>query len=107
MFEFVSKKEYRPIRLEIESIIMKVQKKLKIEDSDLTFQFKLVGSGQRHLITRIKSGNNGYDFDYNLIINPKFHWSPEIRKSFFDAFQKAIFGTKFNKIENSTSVITK
>ena len=36
----------------------------------LTFQFHLIGSGKRHLVTRIKGGNNGYDFDYNLILSP-------------------------------------
>lgn len=106
MFEFVSKKEYAPIRLEIESIIKKVQKNLKEVDSDQTFQFCLIGSGGRNLITRIKDGNSGYDFDYNLVMNSNFSWEPVIRQLFFDAFKKAINGTRFNKIENSTSVIT-
>jgi len=37
MYEFVSKKEYMPIRNEIEGIIKKVQKILKEEDSAQTF----------------------------------------------------------------------
>lgn len=106
MYEFVTKKEYMPIRIEIEEIIKKVQNSLRKEDRDMTFQFRLVGSGRRHLITRIKGGNGGYDFDYNLIINPNYEWGPSVRDSFFQAFQKAIKGTIFNKIENSTSVIT-
>lgn len=106
MYEFVSKKEYAPIRKEIESIIKNVQHILRNEDKDLTFQFSLVGSGKRHLITRIKNGNSGYDFDYNLALNQKFSWRPFVRESFFKAFQQAIKGTRFNAIENSTSVIT-
>ena len=106
MYEFVTKKEYMPIRIEIEEIIKKVQNILRKEDSDMTFQFRLVGSGRRHLITRIKGGNEGYDFDYNLIINSNYKWYASVRESFFQAFQKAIKGTKFNRIENSTSVIT-
>lgn len=106
MYEFVPKKEFMPIRNEIEGIIKKVQKLLKKEDSDQTFQFKLIGSGGRHLITRIKDGNAGYDFDYNLVMNPNFSWKPTVRQSFFKALQEAIKGTRFNKIENSTSVIT-
>ncbi len=106
MYEFVVKKEYAPIREEIEAIIRKVQKILKKDDSDKTFQFHLIGSGGRHLITRIKGGNAGYDFDYNLVMNDKFNWKPSIRQSFFDAFQQAIKGTRFTTVENSTSVIT-
>lgn len=79
MYEFVSKKEYAPIRNEIEAIIKKVQKILREDDSDQTFQFKLIGSGGRHLITRIKGGNAGYDFDYNLVMNDNFSWKPTIR----------------------------
>ena len=106
MYEFVTKKEYMPIRIEIEEIIKKVQNILRKEDRDMTFQFRLVGSGGRHLITRDKGGNKGYDFDYNLIINPNYEWYASVREYFFRAFQKAIKGTRFNKIENSTSVIT-
>lgn len=106
MYEFVAKKEYAPIRSEIEEIIRKVQKILKKEDPDMTFQFRLIGSGGRHLITRIKGGNNGYDFDYNLVMNSNYTWKPIIRQSFFDAFQQAIKDTRFTAVENSTSVIT-
>lgn len=106
MYEFVTKKEYAPIRSEIEEIIRKVQKILKKEDSYMTFQFRLIGSGGRHLITRIKGGNNGYDFDYNLVMNSNYTWKPIIRQSFFDAFQQAIKDTRFTAVENSTSVIT-
>lgn len=106
MYEFVSKKEYRPMREEIEEIIKSVQKILKKKNSKLTFQFHLVGSAGRHLITRIKDGNAGYDFDYNLVLNPNCDWPAHVRKDFFKAFQEAIKGTIFNKIEDSTSVIT-
>ena len=106
MYEYVSKKEYTPIRIEIENIIKQVQKILKEEERDQTFQFMLVGSGGRHLITRIKGGNSGYDFDYNLVMNDKYDWKPMVRESFFKAIQKAMIGTNFNVIENSTSVIT-
>ncbi len=106
MYEFVTKKEYMPIRIEVEEIIKKVQKILRKEESDMTFQFRLVGSGGKHLITRDKGGNKGYDFDYNLIINPNYEWYASVREYFFRAFQKVIKGTSFNRIENSTSVIT-
>ena len=62
-YEFVTKKEYSPIRIELEAIIKNVQIILRKE---FTFQFKLVGSGNRHLITREKDGNKCFDFDYTV-----------------------------------------
>ena len=55
MYEYVSKAEYKPYKEEIESIIKKVQKIMKTE-YDTTFQFKLIGSANRHLVTKIKDG---------------------------------------------------
>ncbi len=111
-YEFVSKSEYRPVRNEIESIIHKAQRLLKhpgFANEKMTFQYTLIGSGSRHLITRIKGGNKGFDFDYNLILQskPGYYWNPKHAKEvLFKAFQEAIKGTNFQKIENSTSAIT-
>ncbi len=105
-YEFVSKKEYEPVRIEIESIIKKVQKILRKE---FTFQFKLVGSGSKHLITRVKNGNKGFDFDYNLILNCEegHFWKPKYAKErLLDAFDEAIIGTNYDHPENSTTSIT-
>ena len=67
MYEYVTKKEYRPVREELEKIIKRTQIYMR-EKFDTTFQFQLIGSGGRHLITRVINGNGGYDFDYNLIV---------------------------------------
>jgi len=53
-YEFVPKSEYQPVRIELEKIIKKVQ---DIVRENFTFQFRLVGGGGRHLITRIKGAN--------------------------------------------------
>ena len=66
-YEYVNKSEYRPMREELEQIINRVHKYMR-KHHDTTFQHRLIGSGKRHLITRIKGGNTGYDFDYNLIV---------------------------------------
>ncbi len=106
-YEFVPKTEYQPLRIEAEKIIKKVQRLIKKE---FTFQFKLVGSGSRHLVTRIKGGNGGFDLDYNLTLNnpdETHYWKAQFaRETIFNAFQEAIKGTSFNRIENSTSSIT-
>lgn len=50
-YEFVSRAEYTPVRKEIEKLIKRAQDKMREADGK-TFQFQLVGSGRRHLITR-------------------------------------------------------
>lgn len=107
MYEYVSKAEYKPYKEEIESIIKKVQKIMKTE-YDTTFQFKLIGSANRHLVTKIKDGNRGYDFDYNLILQKSDLWdnSKKLKEQFMRAFSKSLKGTKYGEPEDSTSSIT-
>lgn len=76
----------------------------------LTFQFQLIGSGKRHLITRIRGGNGGYDFDYNLIIQ---RWGDMynskvmiVKQGFMNAFKGAVKGTPYSSPKDSTSAIT-
>ena len=87
MYEYVSKAEYKPYKEEIESIIKKVQKIMKTE-YDTTFQFKLIGSANRHLVTKIKDGNRGYDFDYNLIMGQSQKTERAVYESFFQVAQR-------------------
>lgn len=108
-YEYVTRAEYQPVRIELEEIIHRAQRFLK-ENYKITFQYRLIGSGRRHLITRIKGGNSGYDFDYNLVLqgDPKdFKGEARlIKKYFMEAFRNAIKGTSYNPPEDSTSVIT-
>ena len=108
MYEYVSIKEYQPVREELEDIIKQVQ---DIVRDTFTFQFKLVGSGGRHLITRIKGGNQGYDFDYNLVLNPPKEknkiWNANFaRNKIKEALGKAIKNTNYNKVSDTKSGIT-
>lgn len=106
-YEYVSKKEYRPIEIQLEQIIKKVQ---NIVRDDFTFQFRLCGSVGRKVVTRIKGGNKGFDFDYNLILNnpdEEHYWKPKFAKeTLLNAFREAVKGTSFSDPEDSTSVIT-
>ncbi len=107
-YEYVSKKQYQPVREELEDIIKKVQDLVR---DTFTFQFKLVGSGGRHLITRIKDGNQGFDFDYNLILNPPKEankiWNAKFaRTTIKAALEEAIKNTKYNKVSDTKSGIT-
>ena len=97
MYEYVKKSEYAPVRKELEQIINRVQVYMR-KNYGLTFQFRLIGSGQRHLITRIKGGNRGYDFDYNVILTPPgdgyLYRAKVIKDKFMTAFKVALQGTK-------------
>ena len=105
MYEYVSKSEYGPAKADFEIIIRKVQKILRNEKG-ITFQPRLVGSGGRHLITRLIGGNKGFDLDYNLILQKHQDDDPGfIRGIFLNAFQMAAKGTLY-KVESSTSAIT-
>lgn len=108
-YEYVSKSEYAPVRKELEQIINRVQVYMR-KNYGLTFQFRLIGSGQKHLVTRIKGGNRGYDFDYNLILTPPgdgyLYRAKVIKDEFMTAFRVALQGTKYSFPQDSTSSIT-
>ena len=109
MYEYVKKSEYAPIRKELEEIIRRTQIEMR-KNYGLTFQFHLIGSGKRHLITRIVGGNNGYDFDYNLILSPPgngYRYNAKIIKQYFiTALKTALRGSKYSFPNDSTSSIT-
>lgn len=107
MYEYVSKAEYRPYKVEADEIVRKVQKIMK-NKYNTTFQFKLIGSANRHLVTKIKNGNRGYDFDYNLILQKSDLWEnpKKLKQQFMMAFSEAIKGTSYEPPEDSTSSIT-
>ncbi len=109
MYEYVKKSEYTPVRKELEQIIKRTQIEMR-ENYGITFQFHLIGSGKRHLITRIKDGNNGFDFDYNLILSPPnngYRYDAKIIKQhFMTTLNTALQGTGYSFSKDSTSSIT-
>lgn len=102
MYHFVDQKTCKILRIKCEEILKTVQKELV---EYFTFQFLLIGSGERRLVTQNEEGV--FDLDYNLILmkdkkglidNPK-----RIKELFLDAFHRAFPKLSF---KNSTSVIT-
>ncbi|MCI9371059.1 MAG: hypothetical protein HFH65_12235 [Lachnospiraceae bacterium] len=109
MYEYVKKSKYTPIRKELELIIKRTQIEMR-KNYGLTFQFHLIGSGKRHVITRIKGGNSGYDFDYNLILSPLSNGycydARIIKQNFMTALNTILQRTKYSFSKDSTSSIT-
>lgn len=107
MYEYVSRQEFKPYREEAEKIIRKAQQIMK-KRYNTTFQYKLIGSANRHLVTKIKNGNRGYDFDYNLILQKSDLWEKpqQLKQQFMKAFSDAVKGTPYKAPEDSTSCIT-
>ena len=107
-YEYVSKGEYRPVREGLEDIIKRAQKILR-KKSGITFRFELIGSGSKHLITRIKGGNKGFDFDYNLILNCEegHYWKAKYaRQEVTKAIKEAVEGTEYDYPQDSKVAIT-
>ena len=108
MFEYVPKSEYQPFKLEVDEILKSIQRDLK-ENEILTFQFNLIGSAKRKLITRVENGNQGFDLDYNIVIqrifNNRYKNAKLLKQKFIDLFNK-YFDDSYDYSEDSTSVIT-
>lgn len=107
MYVYVSKREYAPYRRELDEIVRQVQRIMR-KKYKTTFQPRLIGSAGRHLVTKIKNGNKGYDFDYNLILQktPLCNDPKKLKRQFMDAFNEAVQGTSYSPPEDSTSAIT-
>lgn len=65
-FEYVPRKEYLPVKKELELLINDVQDEVR---EYFTFSFTYIGSTNRKMITREQRGNIGYDFDVNIYVN--------------------------------------
>jgi len=108
-YEYVTRAEYSPVQKDVEAIIRKAQRIMK-EKYDFHFSYELIGSGKKHLITRKKNSNTGYDFDYNLIIDPLENGYRYVAKNvnelFRLAFNEACKDSRFKCPEDSTSVLT-
>ena len=108
-YEYVTRAEYSPVQKDVEAIIRKAQRIMK-EKYDFHFSYELIGSGKKHLITRKKNSNTGYDFDYNLIIDPLENGyryvAKKVNELFRLAFNEACKDSRFECPEDSTSVLT-
>ena len=107
-YEFVPRKNWSPIRADLNRIIQKANSYL-IKNTDICFDFRLVGSGNRGLVTRTIGGNQGFDLDFNLILDTPdyFSYKPnKVKQLIMNAFQYAVNNTEWSNPKDSTSVFT-
>ena len=89
MFDYAKPDDVRILTKECEEIIHYVQKYLK---EYFTFDIRLIGSGDKKLVTK-NGSNSSFDLDYNLIIQRD-------KKNLIDDPKKIknLFQNAFNKI---------
>lgn len=103
--EYVTKREYGPVRDDLVELIHLVQDEVR---EYFTFRYDFIGSASRNLITREVNGNVGYDFDVNIRVNdPDNNYSAKkIRNILKAAFDKHAKKFMYDDAEDSTRVIT-
>ena len=98
-YEFVPKSELKPVKEEVEKIIGGLQKSLRFKG--ITFEPKLIGSGNKNLVTRVVKGNTGFDFDYNFAIQKDSDLSPkELKLAFISVVEEIIKDTQYSHVSN-------
>lgn len=104
-FRYVSKEQAKELKKELRNLIHDVQNEVR---EYFTFQYRLIGSASRDMITYDAKSNKGFDFDVNFYVNDdEERFAPEeIRQIFFEAIRKISIHYGYSKFENSTRVIT-
>lgn len=104
-YEFVPKSELSPVKEQVEEIIKMLQDAMR--EYGVTFTFKLVGSGGKHLVTRVVNGNTGFDFDYNLGIQKDGDFSArELRLKVKSKLESVLTGTGYSTVSAGKQSMT-
>lgn len=104
-YEYVSKKEYQPVKNDLISLINMVQNEVR---NYFTFRYDFIGSASRNMITRAVNSNIGYDFDVNIRVNDddeRFS-AEDIKNILMNGFNKYNHLFDYDYCEDSKRVIT-
>ena len=102
-FEYVTKKEYLPVKKELIELINLVQDEVR---NYFTFRFDFIGSASRNMITRDNDSNVGYDFDVNIEVNDDNYSAKELKNIIMQGFNKHAKKFSYDYCEDSKRVIT-
>ena len=105
-FKYVTKKEIRPFRNELEELIHLVQNECRQEY--FTFQYCFIGSVSRNMVTFDFKSNIGFDFDVNIEVNDdEQNFTPKkIKHILMQAFNTFSDRYNYDFCEDSTRVFT-
>lgn len=106
-YEYISKKNknVRRVKDELINILRDVQDEIR---NQFTFQYQLVGSYSRNMITYDPKSNVGFDLDVNIFPNDEENvfTAKRLKNILFKAIQKYAVKYGYEIIEDSTRVIT-
>ena len=104
-FQYVTKAAAKPVKDELYAIIHEVQ---NLVGDYFTFQFRLVGSSSRNMITYDIKSNIGFDFDFDLEVNDdeENYSAEEIRCIIKKAIDQVAPKYGYKYCEDSTRVLT-
>lgn len=104
-FQYVSKKEAKPVKQQILNILHEVQNEVR---KNYTFQYSFIGSSKRNMITCDFKRNIGFDFDINIEVNDdeEHYTAKEIKDIFRNALNKIVRKYGYDFPEDSTRVLT-
>ena len=103
-FQYVPKKQWAPFRDEIIELLHAAQNDLR---EKFTFQYQLVGSASRNMVTMDPTANIGFDFDFNIIINnPELFPPKQFKEMLIRRINKLSSKYGYDPAEDSTRVIT-
>ena len=108
-FVYDDKEEVKKVRQILFDIIHKVQDELRDSEEEITFQYRIVGSAKRNMITCDRKSNVGFDFDINLYVNDYGDYDDdpeELRKILRLTFDRIARKYEYSYCEDSTSVLT-
>lgn len=104
-FEYVTKKEWKPVKLELIDLINEVQDIIR---NQFTFRFDFIGSVQLNMVTQDVKSNVGYDFDVNIRVNdPDEEFTAfDIKHILMDGFNQVVRRYGYSYCEDNTRVFT-
>lgn len=108
-FVYADKEEVKEVRNILLEIIHRVQNELRECKDEITFQYRIVGSAKRNMITYDRKSNVGFDFDINLYVNDNgiFDNKPEVlRRLLRLTFDRVARYYGYRYCEDSTRVLT-
>lgn len=98
-YEYIGKNTLKPVKEKVDKIIRELQGKLRKEG--ITFEPKIIGSGSRNLVTRVKRGNTGFDFDYNFSLQKAGGLSEkDLKLLVISKLEEVIKNTKYISVSN-------